>query len=150
MTCSISITLFLYGIGAYLVHASIKTFIVLHYSYMELERFHKPFLYSRYKYYIIPIWNWSFRGNLIVPVSILLHYSYMELEPSIIDTESVNELYYYIIPIWNWSAMSYIFLPLYSVLHYSYMDLEQFQCYWVFGYFSNYIIPIWNWSDPIC
>ena len=59
ITQDITITLFLYGIGAILFSTSRALIFSLHYSYMELE----PWNASHYACYIS-----------------LLHYSYMELE----------------------------------------------------------------------
>ena len=79
--CTLLITLFLYGIGAVSITNFSSTSILLHYSYMELEQFHRLVLRGYLYYYIIPIWNWSSSFfAVLITVFILLHYSYMELE----------------------------------------------------------------------
>ena len=98
-----NITLFLYGIGAINPPRSMFLFLLLHYSYMELEHkiptirdtesFITLFLYGIGAftltnggiptYYIIPIWNWSSNKQ------------------SLAYCQSNN----YIIPIWNWSCL---------------------------------------------
>ena len=82
ITQDITITLFLYGIGACYI---------------------SPLVLLFQHNYIIPIWNWSYDVlHLAYGIYRWLHYSYMELEHS--SSVFFNYFYfYYIIPIWNWS-----------------------------------------------
>ena len=81
------ITLFLYGIGAFIQLAIRSGQYRLHYSYMELEHYY---------------------NNQHLPYYIELHYSYMELEP--FNSGRVSTSFtYYIIPIWNWSIVFFFY-----------------------------------------
>ena len=53
------ITLFLYGIGARCLNLKKGCQQLLHYSYMELERYLCSIFLLYNSDYIIPIWNWS-------------------------------------------------------------------------------------------
>ena len=104
------ITLFLYGIGAYIyfIRVVYLTIIITLFLYGIGAQMQQTQVQTQTQNYIIPIWNWSFNTLSLLSLPTLLHYSYMELEHAFYFVECwmwIN----YIISIWNWSFASRYF-----------------------------------------
>ncbi len=163
------ITLFLYGIGAYIyfIRVVYLTIIITLFLYGIGAQMQQTQVQTQTQNYIIPIWNWSqphlFICYCILWITLFLYGIGACLSQWTLETYPTITLFlygiganlaivyqhdavHYIIPIWNWSFNTLSLLSLPTLLHYSYMELEHAFYFVECWMWINYIISIWNWS----
>ena len=163
------ITLFLYGIGAIFLLSIFNILLLLHYSYMELERSNIASKSGCSLDYILPIWNWSsctvFSPSCSFPITLFLygigatifycfinvynielHYSYMELEQINLPCNPSSKS----ITLFLYGIGAYIFIidnwHLFTITLFLYGIGAWIEWIKLLEEIIYYIIPIWNWS----